>query len=107
MQIDISTYEKEREKLEKISPLTLIDYIKSSIDILVGNRADELIKEKINKTKNEKTEIPDSNKSNNTDISNFSDIDDDIDQTETSANQYEKLLRKHEEDIRNFIKVNI
>lgn len=81
----------------KIPSLTLIGYVKSSIEILVEVRAEELIKEKTKKRKND-TKL---NKS-----SNESDDGLEIEDLETSPNEYEKLLRKHEADIRNYIKVS-
>ena len=80
----------EKTKLEKIPSLTLVEYIKTSIEILVGMKAEELLKERTKKKKKEKM--------NDSSITEYED-------TETSTNEYEKLLRKHEADIRNFIKV--
>lgn len=78
--------------MEKIAPITILEYIKASIDIYVDLRADELLKNKTNKNKKE------NNNSNTSDNEYLEDL-------ETSPNEYEKLLRKHEADIRNYIKV--
>ena len=81
----------------KIPSTTLIEYIKTSIEILVDIRAEELLKEKTKKRKKDcildKFGIETEN-------------DEDLEEFETSPNEYEKLLRKHEADIRNYIKVN-
>lgn len=82
----------------KIPSTTLIDYIKTSIEILVEIRAEELLKQKTNKNKKQNN----SNKSRNETENDYEDLE----QMETSPNEYEKLLRKHEADIRNYIKVN-
>lgn len=80
--------------MEKIAPITILEYIKTSIDIYVDLRADELLKNRSKKI----------NKKNKTNYSNTSD-NEDLEESETSPNEYEKLLRKHEADIRNYIKV--
>lgn len=76
--------EKERDRLRKISPFTLIEYIKSSVEILVDLKVQETSKEK-NLRKEQLS---------------FNNISDD------DINEYEKLLRKLEADIRQYIKVN-
>jgi hypothetical protein len=70
--------------LRKASPFTIIEYIKSSIEILIDLKVQEKLQEKDVKT---------------IDPTNQFFIDDDI-------NDYEKLLRKLEADIRLYIKVN-
>lgn len=55
-------------------------------------KAEELLKERTKKKKKEKMND-----------SSFTEYED----TENNTNEYEKLLRKHEADIRNFIKVII
>lgn len=70
---------EEKEKLRKANPLTIIDYIKNSIDILIELKVEEKLVafKKIN----------------------LQDEDD-------KQNEYECLLRKLESDIRLHIKVN-
>ena len=57
---------------------------------MVDLKAEELLKERTKKRKKEKT--------NDSSITEYED-------TEANTNEYEKLLRKLEADIRNFIKV--
>ncbi len=80
---DESSQEKEKEKLRKASPYTIIEYIKSSIEILIDLKVQEKFQEKDQR----KDEFS----------NNFSFEDD--------TNEYEKLLRKLESDIRTYIKV--
>ena len=70
---------EEKEKLRKTSPLTIIDYIRNSIDILIDLKVEEKL-EAIKKL-------------------NLSD------EEEEKQNEYEVLLRKLESDIRTHIKV--
>ena len=58
---------------------------------MIDIRAEELMKEKSKGRKKEKM--------NDSSITEY-------EENETTQYQYEKLLRKHEADIRNFIKVN-
>jgi hypothetical protein len=93
LRFDVINKDKEKEikNLQKISSLTIIKYIETSIEIMVDLKAEEFLKEKLKKRKKERI--------NNSSI------------TENEENeinqyiQYEKLLRKYEADIRNFIKV--
>jgi ABC-type lipopolysaccharide export system ATPase subunit len=71
---------EEKEKLRKTSPLTIIDYIRNSIDILIDLKVEEKL-EAIKKL-------------------NLSD-----EEEEEKQNEYEVLLRKLESDIRIHIKV--
>jgi hypothetical protein len=75
--------EKEIDKLRQTDPVTIIEYIKTSIDILVNMKVQEKIEE------NEKKKI--------NLMSTF--------EFEESSVEYEKLLRKLESDIRSYIKV--
>lgn len=79
--------EVEKEKLKRASPLTIIEYIKSSIEILIDLKAQEKLEEK------EYNRHQDKSYSNNLNIG------------EDETNEYEKLLRKLEADIRCYIKV--
>lgn len=72
---------EEKEKLRKTNALTIIDYIKNSIDILIDLKVEEKL-ESIKKL-------------------NLSD------EEEEKQNEYEVLLRKLESDIRLHIKVFI
>ena len=72
---------EEKEKLRKTSPLTIIDYIRNSIDILIDLKVEEKL-EAIKKL-------------------NLSDEEEE----EEKQNEYEVLLRKLESDIRTHIKV--
>ena len=84
--IDKEFLEKEKISLNSISPMVLIDYIKSHLNLLIDNK----VKEKMSKYKKNPTDY----------ISNYG--------TDTYANDYEKLLRRYEGDIRNYIRmVNI
>jgi len=69
---------EEKEKLRKTNPLTIIDYIKNSIDILIDLKVEEKL-EAIKKLN----------------------LSDEIEK----QNEYETLLRKLESDIRLHIKV--
>jgi hypothetical protein len=71
--------------LKKASPFTIIDYIKSSIKILIDLNVQEKLQEREREMEGNMRSF------------NFDD-----DQT----NEYEKLLRKLESDIRTYIKVN-
>lgn len=88
LQIEGFNHEKqtlEKEKLTKSSSLKLIDYIKSSIEILVNIKVEEQIE--LNKIKfSQENNILSTNEEENT-------------------NEYEKLLRQLESEIRNHIKV--
>ena len=74
--------ELERNKLLKLNPFTVIEYIKTSIDILVDLKVNEKAQE-IESDFNQ-------NRNNNSNV-----------------HEYEKLLWKSEADIRNFIRVII
>lgn len=76
---------KEKEKLSKTSSLIILDYIKSSIDILVNLKVQETLE---------------SNKNRGTSELNLLSTNE-----EDSPNEYEKLLRQLEAEIRNHIKV--
>ena len=69
---------EERENLRKTNPLTLMDYIRSSIDILIDLKVDE----KLEALKGS-----------------------DEEDSEEKQNEYETLLRKLENDIRQHIRV--
>jgi len=71
---------EEREKLRKTNSLTIIDYIKNSIDILIDLKVEEKL-EAIKKLN--------------------------LSGEEEKQNEYETLLRKLESDIRLHIKVLI
>ena len=72
---------EEIEKLRKTSPKIILEYIKSSIDILISTT----VKEKLERIS-----------ANNSEINNLD---------ENEVNLYEKQLRQVESDIRNHIKV--
>ena len=78
---DENFQEQEKEKLRKASPFTLIEYIKSSIEILIDLKVQEKLQDR---------------------DARRAEFDDNEDET----NEYEKLLRKLESDIRTYIKVN-
>lgn len=69
--------------MRKTSPFTLIEYIKTSVEILIDLKVQEKIQEKIIKRENNLNQ-------------EFNDEE---------VNEYEKLLRKLEADIRSYIKV--
>ena len=77
---DNDMHDDEREKLRKTNPLTIIEYIKNSIDVLIDLKVEEKIE--ANKKWNLQEE------------------------DEERQNEYENLLRKLESDIRLHIKVN-
>ena len=68
--------------MKKSNPLTIIQYIKTSIEIIVDLKVQEKIKE-------------------------FEKNKEDLFEFEDDCSEYEKLLRKLESDIRNYIKVLI
>jgi hypothetical protein len=68
----------ERENLKKTNPITIMEYIKSSIDILIDLKVEERME--------------------NTKRQTFGDSEDRI-------NEYEPLLKKLEGDIRQHIRV--
>lgn len=80
--IEDNALEYEKEKLRKIDPITLIGYIKKSIEILV----DIKVQDKLQASAEHLTSYYGS---------------------DNTVNEYEKLLRKLEADIRNFIKVRV
>ena len=73
--------------MRKTSPFRLIEYIKSSVEILIDIKVQEKLQENKIKTQKEKE-------------NNFSGYN-----TDEEINEYEKLLRKLESDIRTYIKV--
>ena len=75
--------EKEKISLSSISPIILIDYIKIHLNLLI----DIKVNDKISKLKENPLEHISSNGS------------------EIPANDYEKLLRRYEGDIRNYIRI--
>jgi hypothetical protein len=75
--------EKEKEKLRKTNPFVIIGYIKSSIEILI----DLKVQEKLQEIEVKKDDF--------LDHFDFGD----------GVNEYEKLLRKLEADIRSYVKV--
>ena len=81
---DENSSEKEKERLKKANPFTIIDYIKSSIRILIDLNVQEKLQGREKETEG-----------------NMRSFNFDEDQT----NEYEKLLRKLEADIRTYIKV--
>jgi hypothetical protein len=84
--IDNSFLEKEKASLISISPKVLIEYIKIHLNLLI----DIKVKEKFSNFEKNKMDF----------ISNYG--------TEIPADDYEKLLRRYEGDIRNYIRmVNI
>ena len=84
--IDKSFLEKEKSSLVSISPKVLIEYIKIHLNLLI----DIKVNEKIGKFENNPDDY----------ISYYG--------TEIPSNDYEKLLRRYEGDIRNYIRmVNI
>ncbi len=89
---DQESFDKERESLKKKNPKSLIEYIKSSIEILINLK----VEEKINALKENREK---SSQSNNKFQSSNSEDDDDV-------NEYEKLLRQLESEIRTHIRVN-
>ena len=81
--IDKSFLEKEKISLFPISPLVLIQYIKTHLNLLI----DIKVNEKISQLEKAPIEY----------ISYYG--------TEIPANDYEKLLRRYEGDIRNYIRI--
>lgn len=75
----------EKDKLLKTSPLLLLDYIRSSIEIIISLKVQEQLE--LNKVKS------------STELNGLSTNDDE------TPNEYEKLLRQLEGEIRNHIKV--
>jgi hypothetical protein len=76
-----SQKEEERDKLRKTNPKLVLEYVKSSIDILISTT----VKEKLERISQ-----------NNSELINIDEIE---------INEYEKLLRQVEGEIRNHIKV--
>ena len=84
--IDKEFLEKEKKSLNSIAPMVLIDYIKSHLNLLIDNK----VKEKMSKLKINPEDY----------ISKYG--------TDIYINDYEKILRRYEGDIRNYIRmVNI
>jgi hypothetical protein len=79
---DDNRREEEREKLRKTNPKIVLEYVKSSIDILISTT----VKEKLERIS-----------ANNSDLINLD---------ETDVNEYEKQLRQVESEIRNHIRVS-
>ncbi len=79
---DDNRREEEREKLRKTNPKIVLEYVKSSIDILISTT----VKEKLERIS-----------ANNSDLINLD---------ETEVNEYEKQLRQVESEIRNHIRVS-
>ena len=73
---------EDREKLRKTNPRIILEYVKSSIDILINIS----VKEKLEK---------------------ISEDNEDLILNDTEVNQYEKQLRQAESQIRSHIKANI
>jgi hypothetical protein len=80
----------EREYLKKLSPFVIIEYIKNSIEILINLKVEERLESEKNNIEKNKILIGE-------DYLNDKEIQ--------NENSYEILLRKHESDIRNHIKV--
>jgi len=70
------------EKFKDVSPFTIIEYIRSTVDILLN----------LKETDSKKPSIPQTCKSINQN-------------TETTAADYEKLLQHAEEELRNHVRV--
>jgi hypothetical protein len=81
--IDKEFLEKEKQSLIPMSPKLLIDYIKTNINLLIDIKVNEI--------------ITNSNKNPMEFISYYG--------SEIPANDYEKLLRRYEGDIRNYIRM--
>lgn len=81
--IDESFLKKEKSTLEKVSPLTLISYIKNHIELLINVK----VTEKLSLMNSDPSLL-------------FSEYGSDITPT-----NYENLLRRYESDIRNYIKI--
>lgn len=79
---DDNRRDEEREKLRKTNPKIVLEYVKSSIDILISTT----VKEKLERIS-----------ANNSDLYNLD---------ETEVNEYEKQLRQVESEIRNHIRVS-
>lgn len=73
--------QEEREKLRKTNPKLVLEYVKSSIDILISTT----VKEKLERISQ-----------NNSDLIHLDDLE---------VNEYEKLLRQVEGEVRTHIKV--
>jgi hypothetical protein len=84
---DTIDFNEERSKLKEINILTIIQYIKESIDILVGLKVEQA------KTQMEK-EAKKKQKSQNNSLTG-----------ESTSEDYEKVIRKLEADLRNHIKL--
>lgn len=81
--IDETFLQQEKISLQSISPLVLIDYMKTHLSLLI----DLKVSEKLSKQKTNPSEF----------YSTYG--------SETPSNEYEKLLRRYESDIRNYIKI--
>ena len=81
--IDKEFLEQEKSSLQSLSPKSLIDYIKVHLNLLINLK----VSDKLSKLKNNPLEF----------ISLYG--------SELPANDYEKLLRRYEADIRNYIKI--
>jgi len=82
---DSDSLEEEKNKLRQTSPFVIIDYIKSSIEILIDLKIQEKLESLKNPSQSQDHTIND----------------------EDEINDYEKLLRKAEGENRTHIKVNI
>ena len=81
--IDKEFLEQEKISLQSVSPLSLLDYIKIHLNLLINLK----VSDKLSKLKSNPMEF-------------FSLYGSDL-----PANDYEKLLRRYEADIRNYIKI--
>ena len=81
--IDKEYLEQEKSSLQSLSSQSLIDYIKVHLNLLINLK----VSDKLSRLKNNPMEF----------ISLYG--------SELPANDYEKLLRRYEADIRNYIKI--
>lgn len=79
-QLNTLSLEEEKEQLKTTDPLVIIEYIKTSMDILINLKVEERLESEKHSIENNKT-------------------------LEDHQNSYEILLRKYESDIRQHIKV--
>jgi len=85
---DENSLEKERETLKALDPIQLIEYIKASIEILINLKVEEKIQ--AHKENKDDQQI---------NMNNF------FNEDEEGVNEYERLLRQLEAEIRNHIKI--
>jgi hypothetical protein len=94
---------KERKRLKDIDPFTILDYIKTSIEILMNMKREEEDTDPKDKKKPKHKRT----KSNNNSSSGVlvSDTESMLSSTDDPPKDYEAMLQKYEGEVRNHIKI--